>query len=128
MSERVFRVLLGAAILLALYFNLLPLLWAIVGLLVFEGLTNWRVPCLLSRLSGGGAGDLPLLQALTGACARGEAERVLRLLVAAMLGVSLGVAPANAWAVPWFIGFALVGAGMSGICPMVLALRRLGFS
>ena len=31
------------------------------------------------------------------------------------------------WIVPWFIGFALFGAGLSGICPMVLGLKRLGF-
>jgi len=30
------------------------------------------------------------------------------------------------WLLPWFVGFALIGAGLSGICPMVLALRWLG--
>ncbi|RMG29151.1 MAG: DUF2892 domain-containing protein [Gammaproteobacteria bacterium] len=56
-----------------------------------------------------------------------EAERALRFIVATLIGLPLWPPAAPLWWLPWFVGFALVGAGLSGICPMVLALRRLGF-
>ena len=31
------------------------------------------------------------------------------------------------WFFPWFMGFAILGAGASGICPVFLGLRRAGF-
>jgi hypothetical protein len=31
------------------------------------------------------------------------------------------------WFFPWFIGFVVFGAGVSGICPVLMALRWLGF-
>ena len=31
------------------------------------------------------------------------------------------------WFIPWFMGFAILGAGASGICPALLGLRWAGF-
>jgi len=31
------------------------------------------------------------------------------------------------WFVPWFIGFALFGAGVSGVCPSLSLLKWMGF-
>lgn len=31
------------------------------------------------------------------------------------------------WFFPWFISFAVLGAGASGVCPVYLAIRWLGF-
>jgi hypothetical protein len=31
------------------------------------------------------------------------------------------------WLIPWFAGFALTVAGLSGICPMLLFFEKLGF-
>jgi hypothetical protein len=31
------------------------------------------------------------------------------------------------WFFPWFMGFAIMGAGASGICPVLLGLRWAGF-
>jgi len=55
-----------------------------------------------------------------------EAERALRFVVSLLLVASLFAFPDLLWWVPWFIGFALVAAGLSGICPMVSALRAIG--
>ena len=94
-------------------------------LLTFEGITNWRIPLLLTRLrSAGESGGNPQC-AYTGALAF-EAERVLRLIIVAMLIATQFVYPQLLWWLPWFIGFALIGAGLSGICPMVLGLRGIG--
>jgi hypothetical protein len=50
---------------------------------------------------------------------------MLPLIVAALVTVSHS--SAALWFLPWFVGFALLGAGLSGICPMVIGLRWLGF-
>ncbi len=48
-------------------------------------------------------------------------------MVAAFLVVSYIVFNKELWFFPWFIGFALFGAGLSGICPMVMGFRWVGF-
>jgi hypothetical protein len=129
MTERTFRIFLGAVLLVALYFELPMVVYGYIVVLLFEGITNWRIPILLSRLSGG---DLQVNTECTlspGDKARinFEAERVLRLVVAGFLIVSFIVFGKELWFFPWFIGFALFGAGLSGICPMVMGFRWAGF-
>ena len=55
-----------------------------------------------------------------------EAERGLRLIVIVLILIPMNSDIEFLWMLPWFVGFALIGAGLSGICPMVLALRWLG--
>ena len=31
------------------------------------------------------------------------------------------------WLIPWFMGFAIMGAGVSGVCPGLLLMRWVGF-
>ena len=31
------------------------------------------------------------------------------------------------WFVPWCMGFAIMGAGISGFCPVLIGLQRVGF-
>ena len=31
------------------------------------------------------------------------------------------------WFIPWFLAFAIIGAGASGICPVLVGLRWAGF-
>lgn len=131
MSERSFRIILGALFLIGLYLDWAALVWTLTGVLLFQGITNWRVPQLVSRLRYGRHIEV-------GSCCRTvtdrgagrfrfEAERLLCLIIAAILIPTYGPWSGQLWVVPWFIGFALFGAGLSGICPMVLGLRRLGF-
>lgn len=131
MTERSFRIILGALLLVALYFGLASVVWGIIGILIFQGITNWRIPILVSRLRYGPGvrvnrccssnADRPLTRI------NFEGERALCLVVALMLIPTYGPWNAQLWVVPWFIGFALFGAGLSGLCPMVLGLRKLGF-
>lgn len=127
MTERLFRFIVGAWLLVALYFNLPAAVYALIAILVLEGLTNRRIPAIVADLRG---------VAIAGGCrASGavvsrfsyEAERALRLIFATLLIVSYAVFRDALWFFPWVIGFGLVGAGLSGVCPMVLSLRALGF-
>ncbi len=127
MSERAFRVVLGLWLLAALVWNNRLLHQALVAWLLFEGVTNLRVPKLIGWLRYG------RLEASDSACCAEarigfEAERALRFIVAAFISLPYLVFTEQLWWMPWFVGFALVGAGLSGICPMVLALRKLGFA
>ena len=129
MTERTFRIILGTILLAALYFELPMVIYGYIVVLLFEGITNWRIPILVTRLSGGDLQANPecTLSPGTNALINFEAERALRLTVAGFLIVSFVVFGKELWFFPWFIGFALFGAGLSGICPMVMGFRWAGF-
>lgn len=129
MTERTFRIFFGASLVLALYFDLRPLVLGLIGLLAFQGITNWRITHIISRLRHGHG------EAVKAACAAAtiitarinfEAERALHLIVAGMLIFTYVIYNQQLWFFPWFIGFALFGAGLSGICPMILVLKASG--
>jgi hypothetical protein len=129
MTERTFRIILGAVLLAALYFGWRLVIYGYIVVLAFEGITNWRIPILVSRLQGNsvaGGSDCALSPG-DQARINFEAERALRLVVAAFLVFSYVLFNKELWFFPWFIGFALFGAGLSGICPMVMGFRWVGF-
>jgi hypothetical protein len=55
----------------------------------------------------------------------------MRLLTATLLGGSFLLLKEQnievLWFIPWFMGFAIMGAGASGVCPMILFLKWVGF-
>jgi hypothetical protein len=127
MSERIFRLLLGATLLIILFFEWNYLLYVYIGIITFEGLTNWRIPNLISKLRRGPAyletaADTPRIYRYNF-----EAERAFRLVIAMLLLVPCIVFPKTLWFFPWFVGFALFMAGITGICPISISLKKLGF-
>ncbi|HEX9627490.1 MAG TPA: hypothetical protein VGA00_11185 [Acidiferrobacterales bacterium] len=131
MTERSFRILLGGLLLAGLFFDLAAVVWAVIGLLLFQGVTNWRIPRVVSRLRYGSSVVLPRCCGHAPTAPAGrinfESERALCLIVGAFLVVTYGLFNAELWFLTWLIGFALFAAGLSGVCPMVLGLRYLGF-
>jgi hypothetical protein len=131
MSDRSYRLLFGLTLLLALYFQIHTLVYALIVLAVLEGLTNLRISVIVTRLRSSLGGQVPMQENLTVAPSRCkysfEAERALRLLMATILFLSYAMFPEYLWFVPWFIGFALFGAGVSGVCPSLSLLKWLGF-
>lgn len=128
MSEKNFRIVLGAWLVAALLLNSPYLTYALVGVLLFEGITNLRVPGLVDRLRYGSPKMAEFNAGQKDPAARFtfEAERGLRLIVAGLIIIPMTSFGSLLWLLPWFVGFALIGAGLSGLCPMVLALRWLG--
>lgn len=126
MTERTFRLILGGVLILALCLDSHALMHAYLVVLLFEGITNYRIPIVVSRLRGGITLEEP---AKDGRRARinFETERALRLIIAALIFVSFGLFHEDLWFVPWFIGFSLVMAGITGICPMAILLTWTGF-
>jgi len=127
-SNRLYRMIFGAMLLLALYFDANQVVFALVGLAAFEAITNLRIPLLVSRLryANDGDPDEGSLGIQFDARTSFEAERGFRLSIAVMLSLSIFAYPGVLWFIPWFMGFAILGAGVSGVCPMFLALKWAG--
>ncbi len=127
MTDRLYRTLLGGLILILQYFDLRQAMMALVAVLLFEGVTNLRLPKIVNALLR--VDDARLPRPLPNPRARWgiEAERMWRLVVGAMLLVGAVLYPEVLWFLPWFMGFAILGAGLSGVCPVLFAIRALGF-
>lgn len=131
MNDRIYRAILGLLILLALYFESTILIYALVAILFVEGLTNWRLPkllCLLRKCVSANASALEFTIDAGNSRYRFdfEAERVWRFVVGAFLLLGW-MFYQQLWFFPWFMGFAIFGAGLSGVCPVLLAIRWAGF-
>lgn len=130
MSERFFLFVVGAYILSALYVDIDIMIYGLCLWLLFEGISDIRLTTLTQRMV-----KKTVPAGLT--TFRSEqrfdfdAFRAWRLTVAVMLGASfLLVREYNIevlWFFPWFMGFAILGAGVSGVCPVLLLIRWLGF-
>lgn len=128
MSNRQYRLIFGAILLIALYFEHVFLVYFLIGLAIFEAFTNLRLPKVISHLrynneSTPQEGDIGLNFKVRTTF---EAERGWRIIVAAMLILSLIIYPETLWFIPWFMGLATLGAGISGVCPMYLAIKWIG--
>ncbi len=125
MTERQFRLVLGIVVLGCLYFAQPSGIAATILYLALEGVSDWRLTRFLSRVRGLPVSDLHVAQA---AIPFGfEAERLLRLLAASVLFVSSFLYSDALWWLPWFIGFTMLGAGVSGVCPLLMMIRARGF-
>lgn len=129
MTDRTYRGVFGAAILIALYFEMSWLMFTLIGLLFVEGVTNQRVPMLICTvrkcLQKEHAGYVNYGQVASPKF-NVDSERVWRLTVALFLLISFSYVEALWW-FPWFMGFAIFGAGLSGVCPVLIAIRWVGF-
>jgi hypothetical protein len=128
MSERIFRLILGATLLVLIYVDYAPLYYAFIGLLFFEGITNWRIPILINRLRFGHdyIGDTPE-SGSEKARFNFEAERVMRLAFATILIPAIFFLPEDLWYLNWLIAAFLTLAGLVNFCPSVVTLRLIGF-
>jgi hypothetical protein len=128
LSNRIYRLIFGIALLLALYFDQHAVTYGLIALALTEAVTNLRIPLVVSRIRNGYNGDCDegSLGIRFKVRSNFEAERAWRLSVSIMLIVSTFAYPHALWFFPWFMGFAILGAGISGVCPVFLALKWAG--
>jgi len=126
MSDRTYRLILGILLLVSLYFEIGYLMYFLIGMLFFEGATNLRVPLLLSKLRGASAADSNLSPIQHSFRFTFEAERAWRLIVGLMLLITYALFYDMLWFFPWFMGFAIFGAGASGVCPVLIGVKWVG--
>lgn len=126
MTERTYRFVLGAALTLLLYFHVESLQYVYLGVLMWEALTGFRVPLMVSRWRyGADFNDEvrdPTMYRFTF-----EAERGMRVAFVAVLILAFFVIPADYWYVTWLAAIMLFLAGLVNFCPMVAMLRWVGF-
>lgn len=126
MSDRLYRLLLGLTLLVCLYFDLVGVMIAVIVIEVFEGATNFRIPIIINRLRPAVSG-VPEPDTNGNVRFAFDAERAWRLTVALFLLLSYVLFPEQLWWLAWFMGFAIFGAGLSGVCPMLISLKFMGF-
>jgi len=128
-TDRTYRTLLGALLLVCLYFDLNLVIYGMILVLLVEGLTNLRIPrlaCAIRNCATKGSFDYLDAELVTESRFHMESERVWRVLVSFFLVLSYLLIDAL-WFYPWFMGFAIFGAGLSGVCPVLLGIRWAGF-
>lgn len=125
MTERGFRVIMGLWLVVGLYFDYVEVIYALMAVLILEGITNCNIPLLVCKIRFG-AKHPGCEKTLATSKISFEAERALRFIVVLFLSISFIPGLEFLWWIPWFIGFALIGAGFSGICPLVISLRYIG--
>ena len=124
-----YRGVLGAAILISLYFEQQWLMFGLIGFLFLEGITNQRLPKIVCKVRNCIAKTTVQYvnnEAVISPRFNVESERVWRFVVGLMLVISF-VFIEVLWWFPWFMGFAIFGAGLSGVCPVLLGIRWTGF-
>ena len=130
MSERVFLFIVGAYILISLYLWIDLMIYILSLWLLFEAITDIRLTTLSQKLM---KKTVPagLIVFLTHQRFNFEASRAWRITVAVLLGGSLLLLKEHnvefVWFFPWFMGFAIMGAGASSVCPVLLFIRWIGF-
>ena len=126
MSDRVYRLILGTLLLVSLYFESSRLMYFLIGMLFFEGATSLRVPLLLRKQHGRSVADSNQTPAQRKIRFNFEAERAWRLFIGLMLLITYVLFYEKMWFFPWFMGFAIFGAGASGVCPGLIGLKWAG--
>jgi len=126
MSDRTYRLILGTLLLISLYFDIGYLMVFLIGMLFFEGATNLRLPLLLRKRQGGSAADSAPAPDQAKTRFGFEAERAWRLVVGLLLAITYLGFYDTLWFFPWFMGFAIFGAGVSGVCPGLITIKWTG--
>jgi hypothetical protein len=125
MTDRIYRLFFGAAMLIALYFDFKYAIYALIAIMTFEGITGWRITKLVYKLRG--------IKSYADANTQSnckfnvEAERMWRLLIGGIFILSCVIYPEPLWYVPWFLAFVIFGAGASDVCPGLVAMKKAGF-
>lgn len=130
MSDRAYLFIVGMYILSALYLGIDMMIYILVAVMLFEGLSGLTITSLTQKLRKVSL-DTGLLRYDATPRFNFDAFRALRIFFAIAMTVSYAAVHEYnievIWFLPWFFGFALVGAGVSSVCPVLLGMKWLGF-
>jgi len=131
MSERTNRFIFGFSLITFLIMEWNYGVYAIIFILIFEGITNLRIPGLVSKLrytTGLTTTGLTVdFDENTNCKFSYEAERLLRFAVATTISLGFIFFNESLWFLPWFVGLNLLLAGITGTCALIMLFRRVGF-
>ncbi len=126
MTERIYRFILGVALVLLLYFHIEPLRYVFVALLLWEALTGFLVPITVSRWRYGANYHVVQRDPATYRFAF-DAERAMRFVFVAVMIMAFFVVPADYWFISWLVAIALLLSSLVNFCVTVVVLRWIGF-
>ncbi len=127
MSERTSRFFFGFFLIIFLFLEWSPGVYAIVFILLIEGLTNIRLLRLLHYIKRNQQNSPSEQDENTEYKFNYEAEQLFRFTVAFFILIGVMFFDGSLWILPWFVSLNLLLAGITGICPLVMFFRRLGF-
>ena len=128
MGERLYMLVFGITIITGLYFDLPYLIYALIAITLLEGITNIRLGPVFDHL--------PIrilqtsnfeLQSARKVRFQFDSRRMWHLIVGSILAVCYIGFFDQLWFLVWFLGFAVAGAGLSGICPVLFLIQSIGF-
>ncbi|MGB5519504.1 MAG: hypothetical protein WBO73_13735 [Gammaproteobacteria bacterium] len=130
MSERLYLFLVGAFILLGLYLSNNYLLHGLSVLLLLEGISGIRLTRLIQKARHVSL-DTDMIVSEAGARFGIDGLSAWRVFVAIVLLLSYVLIHEYGyemlWFIPWFMAFAIMGAGATRVCPVLSGLHRVGF-
>ena len=129
MSERANRFLFGFTLIVFLLLEWDYGVYALILLLLFEGITNLRIPIIVNRLRYAMDGIERLIDENENTDCKFcyEAERMMRFMAAFVISLGAVFFKESLWFIPWFVSLNLILAGTTGFCPMVMLFRKLSF-
>lgn len=129
MVIRLYMAAVGVLLLSGLYFNLESLVYVVIVMLFVDGITQYWLSQSVCRM-------LSFMLKRTPSCKLAsqnqnyrfniEAQQLWHLVIGSSLFISVYFFE-MLWFFPWFIGFAIFGFSISGVCPLQIGLRRIGF-
>ncbi len=130
MSDRAYLLAVGVYILLSLYIEVDLMIYFLGTVMFLEGVTGLTITRLTQNLR-----DVQLDSGLLSYPVKSrfnfDGFRALRIFFSVVLMASYAAVHEYGydilWFFPWFFGFALLGAGVSSVCPVLLGMRWLGF-
>jgi len=111
--------------LISLYFDIPNLVYFLIFMMLFEGVTNLSVPRMVMKVRG--ISPEVDINAQSNCRIKIEAERVWRLMIGLAFLISYIFFPQELWVLPWFLAFVIFGAGASDVCPGLLFMKKIGF-
>jgi len=129
MNSKLYNAIYGGLLLISLYFSLDILTKILIALVFLEGLTNIILARYLVNFPVAFFNDAPppAMRKIQTGILDFNAPRIWRFMVGSILFVSFLLFNNELWFIPWFMGFAIFGAGISGVCPMLFMIQKLGF-
>ena len=130
MSERLYMFVVGVCILLALYLVNNDLIFCLSAFLFLEGVSGLRLTRMVQKARQVSLDHDMIVSVSTSRFAI-DGLSAWRVFVAMVLVSSSVLIHEYAyqvfWFIPWFMGFAIMGVGATGLCPVLLGLHRVGF-
>ncbi|MDH5657316.1 MAG: hypothetical protein OEZ34_15500 [Spirochaetia bacterium] len=130
MNRKLYNMVIGSMILISLFFDIKEIIYGIIVIVLFEALTDILIPRFLVKIPFAALNDSlhsTDTDERTPCRFNFHADRMWRITMAFILILSFVLFFDFLWFIPWFLGFAILGAGISDVCPMLEILRYVGF-